>query len=202
MKLGTLMCAAAAGSFSFVTTEKGDQQDICNLTTMPCVHRSSYLNEMNHKFSNIQPEVPEGVHGRTQDVLEQCMTTCGKAARIQTKRRSRARKEASANEVRGYYKQFAEAKHLEYQSWVDNEVFDLVDLRKVTPRNFVAGRWVLTIKKQEQGNFLKAKASLVLIGFSRQREGISTDRLPASTRFGFRRSCQMAAGKELELFSL
>ena len=41
------------------------------------------------------------------------MTTCGTAAGIKTKRRSRARKEASAKEVRGYYKQFAEAKHLE-----------------------------------------------------------------------------------------
>ena len=27
--------AAAAGSFCFVITENGDQQDICNLTTMP-----------------------------------------------------------------------------------------------------------------------------------------------------------------------
>ena len=50
--------------------------------------------------------------------------------------RSRARKEASAQEVRGYYKQFAETKHLEeYRSWVDNEVFDLVDLKKVKSKN-------------------------------------------------------------------
>ena len=41
--------------------------------------------------------------------LERCMTTCGKAAGFKAKRRSRARKEASAKEVRGYYKQFAEA---------------------------------------------------------------------------------------------
>ena len=27
--------AAAAGSFSFVTAENGDQQDVCNLITMP-----------------------------------------------------------------------------------------------------------------------------------------------------------------------
>ena len=37
--------AAAVGSFCFVTTENGDQQDICNLTTMPVVQRSLYLNE-------------------------------------------------------------------------------------------------------------------------------------------------------------
>ena len=55
------------------------------------------------------------------------MTTCGNAAGIKAQRRCRSRKEASAKEVRGCYKQFAEAKHPEYKSWVDNEVFDLVD---------------------------------------------------------------------------
>ena len=29
--------AAAAASFCFVTTENGEQQDICNMTTMTCV---------------------------------------------------------------------------------------------------------------------------------------------------------------------
>ena len=53
--------------------------------------------------------------------------------------RSRARKEASAQEVRGYYKQFAEAKHIEWKSWIDNEVFDLVDYRKFKPKNYVTG---------------------------------------------------------------
>ena len=52
------------------------------------------------------------------------MATCGRAAGTRAKMRSRARKEASAQEVRGYYKQFAEAKHLEYRSCVDNEVFE------------------------------------------------------------------------------
>ena len=31
--------AATAGSFCFVTTEKGEQQDIYGLTTCPCVQR-------------------------------------------------------------------------------------------------------------------------------------------------------------------
>ena len=59
-------------------------------------------------------EVPKGIDGRTRDVLERCMATCGRAPGTRAKIRSRARKEASAQEVRGYYKQFAEAKHLEY----------------------------------------------------------------------------------------
>ena len=35
----TLQYAAAAGSFCFVTTENGDQKDMCNSTTLPCVQR-------------------------------------------------------------------------------------------------------------------------------------------------------------------
>ena len=58
-------------------------------------------------------------------MLERCMATCGKAAGARAKMRSRARKEASTQEVRGYCKQFAEAKHLEWTSWSDNEVLDL-----------------------------------------------------------------------------
>ena len=61
--------AAAAGSFCFVTTENGEQQD----------------------------------DSQTRDMLEGCMATCGKSAGARARRRSRARKEASAQEVRGYY---------------------------------------------------------------------------------------------------
>ena len=98
------------------------------------------------------------------------------------------KKEASAQEVRGYYKQFAEAKHLEYRSWVDNKVFELIDLRKVTLKNYVTGRWVLTITTDKQSNFLKAKARWVLSGFQdKQKDYLQIDS-SASTRPGFRRS--------------
>ena len=38
MTLETQKYAAAAGSFCFVTTENGDQQDMCNLITMRRVY--------------------------------------------------------------------------------------------------------------------------------------------------------------------
>ena len=60
----THKCAAAAGSFCFVTKENGDQQDICNLTTMPPALRSLYLNEMTNNFSIIQVEVPKVTSSR------------------------------------------------------------------------------------------------------------------------------------------
>ena len=112
--------AVEAGSFCFVTTENGDQQDICNLITMPCVQRSFYLNERTNNSDVMKVEVPKGVDGRTRDMLERCMASCGRPAGTRAKMRPRARKEASAQEVRGCYKQFDGAKHLEYKSWVDN----------------------------------------------------------------------------------
>ena len=90
---------------------------------MPCVQRSLYLNDRTNDSRSTKVEVPKGVDGRTRDMLERCMDTCGKAAGTRAKMRSLARKEASAQEVRGYYKQFGEAKHLEYKYWVDNEGF-------------------------------------------------------------------------------
>ena len=75
------------------------------------------------------------------------------------------RKEATATEIRAYQKQFLEAKQLECKSWLGNEVFDLVDTRKIQVRNWVTGRWVLTLKRDKDGNFLKTKARWVLRGF-------------------------------------
>ena len=49
------------------------------------------------------------------------------------------RKEATATETKADQKQFLEAKHLECKSWLDNEVFDLVDTRKIRVRHWVTG---------------------------------------------------------------
>ena len=45
------------------------------------------------------------------------------------------------------------------------KLFDLVDMRKTRVRNFVAARWVCTVKKDKDGNFQKCKARWVLKGF-------------------------------------
>ena len=158
--------AAAAGSYCFVTTENGEQQDVCNLTTMPCVQRSLCLDEVTNDSGSTQVEVPKGVGRQTRDVLDNCMATCGKAAGARAKMRSRARKEASAQKVRGYYKQFAGATHLEYKSWFDDEVFDLIDMRKAEPKNYVTRRWQLP-----QGN-----GQMGTERFPGQAKGLPTDR--------------------------
>ena len=66
----------------------------------------------------------------------------------------------------------------------------------------MTGRWVLTIKTDRQGNFLKATARWVLRGFQdKQKEYQRTDS-PASTRLGFRMSCKMAASKSWNIFHI
>ena len=120
------------------------------------------------KRPTIHTEVPHGVDGQTRDMLERCMNTCGRAAGTGAKMRSRARKEASAQQVRGYYRQFAEAQHLEYRFLVDNKVFDLIDLKKGNAKKLCHRTIGTYIKTDKQGNFLKAKARWVLRGFPRK----------------------------------
>ena len=114
------------------------------------------------------------------------------------KRPDRSRKEATT-ENRQYFKDFANTKNAEYKSWVDNDVFELVDLRKTKCENFVRGRWVLTIKRDKDGNFAKAKARWVLQGFlGKQKREKQTDS-PTASRPGFRLACQFAANSMYDL---
>ena len=106
------------------------------------------------------------------------------------------RKEATAKEKRELKKQFDEAKAAEYQSWLDNDVFELIDTRKLgNIRNYVTGRWVLTLKRDKDGNFLKCKARWVLRGFQDRQKDIQQTDSPAASRPGFRLAIQLAANK-------
>ena len=82
------------------------------------------------------------------------------------------------------------------------KVFDLIDMRKVLPRNHVTGRWVLTIKTDKQGNFLKAKTRWLLRGFQDKQKEYQQMDSPPSTRPRFRMSCQMAASKGRNIFHI
>ena len=93
---------AAARSFCVVTTANGEQQDVYNFTL--------------DDSSSTQVEISTGVNCRIRKMLERCVATCEKAAGAKAKMRSRARKEAPAQEVRGYYKPFARGKHCERKS--------------------------------------------------------------------------------------
>ena len=113
------------------------------------------------------------------------------------------RKEATATEKPELKKQFDEAKKAEHQSWLDNEVFELVDMRKLGKiKNYVSGRRVLTIKRDKDGNFLKTKARWVLRGLQdRQKDSQQTDS-PAASRPGFRLAVQTAANNWWDLIHI
>ena len=57
------------------------------------------------------------------------------------------RKEATQQEKRQFARQLLEAKQAECKSWFDNDVFELVDMRKLKIRNYVAGRWASQLRK-------------------------------------------------------
>ena len=115
------------------------------------------------------------------------------ASYLSTKQLAKQRKEASSTDLRQFAKQFAEAKKLECTSWIENDVYDLVDMRTINCRNWVSGRWVLTIKRDKDGNFQKCKARWVLRGFQdKQRYDQQTDS-PTATRPGFSLTCQLCA---------
>ena len=126
----------------------------------------------------------------------------GKAAKTGKARapaRNRGRKEATATDLRMFLKQFKEAKGAEIISWKDNEVYDLVDLRKVKCHNWVTGRWVLTVKRHLDGSFHKCKARWVLRGFQDSQKFEQQTDSPTATRPGFRLACQLAANQQWQV---
>ena len=58
----------------------------------------------------------------------------------------------------------------EHKYLVDNDVYDLVDMRKTPPNNFVKGRLALTVNRDKDGKFLKCNARWVLKGFQDKQD--------------------------------
>ena len=75
------------------------------------------------------------------------------------KAKAKVNREATKEERRTLWKEFEQAKKEEFESWKEtNKVFDFVDMNKNPVKNFVIGRWVLTVKRDKDGNFQKCKA--------------------------------------------
>ena len=83
--------------------------------------------------------IPAAHKLKSQEELTVKQETCWNAAWPSVKkpqeRESRRNpvheKKRHAQETRGYYEQFVGGKHIEWKSWIDNDVFDLTDMRKV-----------------------------------------------------------------------
>ena len=117
------------------------------------------------------------------------------AEQLNKQRIAKARREATATDKKMYQDNFIQAKKDEVAQWFENEVLELVDMRKHRPNNFVTGRWVLTVKRDKNGKFMKTKARWVLRGFlDRQKTDLQTDS-PTSSRPGFRMLLQLGANR-------
>ena len=147
--------ATAAGSLCFVTTENGEQEDIYNLTTFLGVQRSLCLEEVIDDSSSTRVEFPKRVDNLTRDMLERCMATCGKSRRSKSQEETPCTKSSISPGSTRILQAVCRS-----ETGLAMRFFDLVDMRKFTPMNCVTGRWVLTIKTDKQGNFLRAKARL------------------------------------------
>ena len=166
--------AAAAGSFCFVTTETSDQQDINNLTTVPSVQRSLCLTEVTdnsvaHKLNSqkdltIKPETCWNVAWQPVEKPHQQEPKCGLVHE----------KKASTQEVRGYYKQFAEAKHIEWTSWIDNDVFDLVEFQTEELHNRSMGTYH---QNRQAGRLPQGKGEMGTEKFPGQTKGVPANGL-------------------------
>ena len=93
-------------------------------------------------------------------------------------------------------------KHLEYRSLVDNEVFDLVDLRKVKPRNYVDRKMGAHHHDRQTRELLQGKGKMGIERFQDKQKEYQQTESPASTRLGFRISCQMAASQRCYIFHI
>ena len=78
----------------------------------------------------------------------------------------------------------------EHQSWIDNNVYDLLD----------KSRWALTVKRNKDGKFLKCKARWVLKGFKDKQQLDQQTDSPTSTGPGVRMAWQLAPNKNFDIF--
>ena len=62
---------------------------------------------------------------------------------------NRAQKEVTQLEQTQYRQQFREARLSEHKSWVDNNVYDIADMRKKHPHKLSKGLWALTVQRDK-----------------------------------------------------
>ena len=184
---------ANTGSFTVVRDNHDKPIDIYAVSTpQPVLKEVFQMERRIGKFPASTADIEEIMDFSDEDMA--VIHLCFKAQKLTSgpslsKILSKKRKEASATDLRNYARQFEQAKTDEYKSWVDHDVFDLVDIRKLSKyerRNLVSGRWVLTVKRDKNGQFLKCKARWVLRGFQDKQKDEQQKDSPAASRPGFR----------------
>ena len=199
--------ACRTGHFSHVRDMDGRICSLDNYTPTPSVFQTYFAKGRSTERPDIHPDM-QGINEEDKAYLSLCFDARGKlksGASSTTTARMKKRKEANSDDKRNFKNQFLDAKKAEIKSWIDNDVYELVDIRRLTHeqrKNFVSGRWVLTIKRDMDGKFQKCKARWVLRGFQdRQKHEQQTDS-PAASRPGFRMACTAAACHNHDLYHM
>lgn len=211
--------ACVARSFDFVRDMDGAIIDISGLAPLLKTATALYLTTTWHQYAEEDDALadiaffPERQHKALLISLTNYWKKSGKAffqdekksiptpKTMNTQRKAKAaRREATLEEKRQYSKQFYQAKLDEYKSRSEeDDIMDLIDVRKEKVQNYITRTWVLTIKRDKDGNFLKCKARWVLRDFQDQQvRDLQTDS-PKSTRPGFRLQCQAAANADWDI---
>ncbi len=188
---------SSTGSFSIPTyLDSGNSIDVKGISVTPKVFDSFYASSWsttNLLGRSTKSDIIEDFSGLCESDRS-LLAESLKQAHSFVAANNRSRKEASSIERRQYAKQFLEAKTTEYKSWVDNDVFELIKVKDIKNlKNYVTGRWVLTVKRDKDGNFVKCKARWVLRGFQDSQKDQQQTDSPAATRPGFRLMTSVAA---------
>ena len=157
-------------------------------------YKRSLQQNQGGKFKAPRSDIEEQMDFKDKDLA--LINLCFEAQKLSSgpslaKTLANKRKKASATDKRNYAQKIAQAIIDEYNSWVDHDVFDLVDNRKLSKwerRNYVSGRRVQEVKRDRDGNFLKCEARWVLRGFQDNQNEQQKDS-PAASRPGFRMAC-------------
>ena len=120
--------------------------DLTDLETIPSIadvlylsntwHQRVHIDEVHKDLSDLSPSEKLAVLAATRHPS----IPLPKMSKMPRKKPA-ARREASAEEKRMYAKQFHQAKLDEYVSWSqENDIYDLVDLRKQKVQSYITGR--------------------------------------------------------------
>ena len=197
--------ASNTANFQFVRDMYGNICDLSTYVPSPNAYRTYLASARSCKDKSDVFESYPDITEEDKAMLSLCFDHGSLKVGTSAAKKVKKRKEASHTETRSYAKQFHTAKKDEIQSWIDNEVYELVDIRKLTHqqrRNFVTGRWVLTIKRDKEGNYLKCKARWVLRGFQDKQKNDQQTDSPAASRPGFRLAASAAATNKLDLYHM
>ena len=91
-----------------------------------------------------------------------------------------------------------EAKEIEINEWLSSKVCQAA-LGHVPPERLMKMRWVLVFKTTDNENVVKAKARLVVLGFTDPTLGLESVRSPTLTRRGRQVMLQLCAHRHWQL---